>query len=652
MRIRHLGSILIVLTIANVLMPQPAAAQTVLACGQVANGSIDAPLSWDIFTFNAEAGDVVTLVCLSSGTSFLDERVIAETISAFKTTETGYLSLDSSIGWASESESEAAGLSQSPLAAPRNLTANVMVSTVTLNWLAPASADAPTSYLIEAGSSTAATDIANLNTGNTLTTYTAIDVPQGIYYVRVRAVNAVGPGPPSPEIIVRVGPGSQPCIPPGVPRNLAYSINGFVLTLQWNPPVTGADPVLAYVIEAGSAAGLRNLWVFDTASTANTFSGGLPRPGVYYVRVRARNVCGNGEPSNDVSFSVGPSSISPVIAVSGGNTEDAEGFPGIFETARWLDFNVQSYRLPHWEAPGAAADYLAIEDQIETDVLRILARGDYAILLGHSHGATLILRVVYRIPAIMRLKIILVAVDRIRREYPIRQDIDITDIVPPGLIYAFHARQSGYLPVRGGPLIGVCASCEIDLTEQAARERDFARDIDSRDPRFTQNLHTYMDDSFVGRRWIFERLQELEPQLGIELAPKFTMFGVWDITLTGTARTRETGRVFQVNVPSRYLIHEYIEPGLRGRFIAYKGDGTVYPYTGEHNNGVIAVGISTATPECISFIGQFNTRLTGTSDEFETDFYEGLCIPAQQPGDSADQFSGRVKGSLTVRVPR
>lgn len=77
---------------------------------------------------------------------------------------------------------------------PANLAASVSGSTVTLTWAASTTAGpdaAPSSYRLEAGASSGASDIANADTGSAATSYIATGVPNGTYYVRVRAANSV-----------------------------------------------------------------------------------------------------------------------------------------------------------------------------------------------------------------------------------------------------------------------------------------------------------------------------------------------------------------------------------------------------------------------------------------------------------------------------
>ena len=60
----------------------------------------------------------------------------------------------------------------------------------------------------------------------------------------------------------------------------------------------------SYVIEAGSAPGLRDLASFSTGSTATEFAASNIAAWTYYVRVRARNDAGVGLVSNEVVLSI------------------------------------------------------------------------------------------------------------------------------------------------------------------------------------------------------------------------------------------------------------------------------------------------------------------------------------------------------------
>ena len=182
--------------------------------------------------------------------------------------------------------------------APTGLSAIVNGSTVTLNWSAPSSGGAITTYVIEAGSAQGLSDIAaGVPTNSTQTSVTFPGVPFGLYYLRVRGQNSIGNGAHSNEIQVLVGS------PPGAPSGLSATVTvPQIVTLTWSAPTTGG-PVSSYVLEAGSAPGLKNLADIATNNTQTSAVGGVPT-GTYYVRVRAKNLAGPSTPSNEIQVSV------------------------------------------------------------------------------------------------------------------------------------------------------------------------------------------------------------------------------------------------------------------------------------------------------------------------------------------------------------
>jgi len=74
--------------------------------------------------------------------------------------------------------------------------------TVVLSWSAPS--ESPTSYVVEAGSTSGTSNLANQDLGSPATSLTATGVGGGTYFVRMRAKNACGTGTASNEILVVV----------------------------------------------------------------------------------------------------------------------------------------------------------------------------------------------------------------------------------------------------------------------------------------------------------------------------------------------------------------------------------------------------------------------------------------------------------------
>jgi predicted phage tail protein len=202
-------------------------------------------------------------------------------------------------GYSGPSNAQVIGVPATQLpGAPSNLVANVNGNMLTLTWSAPSTGGAPTTYFIDAGATSGSSNIASFPTGNTQTSLT-VTAPGGLYFVRLRAGNAVGVSVASSEVSFRIGP--EPCtIPPRNPTNLQASVSGGVVTLMWTPP-TGPG-LTRYRLEAGSAAGLSNLAVIEIGPTT-TFSVSAPR-GTYFVRMISLSACGASNPSPDVTVVV------------------------------------------------------------------------------------------------------------------------------------------------------------------------------------------------------------------------------------------------------------------------------------------------------------------------------------------------------------
>jgi len=165
-------------------------------------------------------------------------------------------------------------------------------TTATLSWTAPLAGspdEAPTSYVLEAGTRPGASDVARLNVGNT--TVFRVAITSGTYYVRVLAQNALGESDPSEDIEVSP-PGN-----PQAPTALWAGGSGPTVELQWSAPRVG-PAASGYIIEAGTAPGLSDLAVLRVGDVTR-FATAAP-PGVYYVRVRAVNARGSGPPSNEI----------------------------------------------------------------------------------------------------------------------------------------------------------------------------------------------------------------------------------------------------------------------------------------------------------------------------------------------------------------
>jgi hypothetical protein len=88
-------------------------------------------------------------------------------------------------------------------AAPSGLSFTVQGALVTLTWRAPASGSPTISYLLEAGSSAGASNVAAIDLGGPALSASA-QAPPGRYFVRVRGRVGCGTGPPSNEVVIDV----------------------------------------------------------------------------------------------------------------------------------------------------------------------------------------------------------------------------------------------------------------------------------------------------------------------------------------------------------------------------------------------------------------------------------------------------------------
>lgn len=169
---------------------------------------------------------------------------------------------------------------------PTNLQSTVSSSMVTLSWTPGAGGNPAFAYQIEVGSQPGLSNL--LVSQASQTGLVTNGVPNGAYYVRVRASNAGGLSEPSNEIIVTVGCAGVP----GIPTGYTHQVGPSFASLSWNA-VAGAT---GYRVEAGSAPGLTNVGVFSTQPPS--LAGSVP-PGTYYARVQAVNACGVGVPTAD-----------------------------------------------------------------------------------------------------------------------------------------------------------------------------------------------------------------------------------------------------------------------------------------------------------------------------------------------------------------
>jgi len=97
-------------------------------------------------------------------------------------------------------------------------------------------------------------------------------------------------GAPGPQT-----PTNSSCVP-GAPNNLRVAVNGSSRVFNWDA-VNGAND---YFIQIGSGSGASDFVNTNTSQTTYTWTG--QGPGTYYARVYARNTCGSGPNSTQITF--------------------------------------------------------------------------------------------------------------------------------------------------------------------------------------------------------------------------------------------------------------------------------------------------------------------------------------------------------------
>jgi endonuclease/exonuclease/phosphatase family metal-dependent hydrolase len=193
----------------------------------------------------------------------------------------------------------AVGEPMAPPGPPEGLASTVSGHTAAFVWQPPSTGGVPASYVLEASLSPGGPLIASMPVVGT--TLDVPNVPNGVYYVRVRALNASGVSAPSHEVVVVV-PADGGCTGlPGAPESLRGSATNNQVTLSWRAPANDCG-VISYSVQAGSTPGATDIAVVNVGN-ARAVSSSAP-PGTYYVRVVAVNALGGSVASNEVAVSV------------------------------------------------------------------------------------------------------------------------------------------------------------------------------------------------------------------------------------------------------------------------------------------------------------------------------------------------------------
>lgn len=184
---------------------------------------------------------------------------------------------------------------QTPPAPPTGLSASVSGNAVSFSAQLPAG---PVSgLLLVAGMSPGAVQAVvplAVAPQNTLP-----NVPPGVYYGRLVAVNAGGQSTPSNEVQFVVS--ATPCAEPAAPV-VSAQVNGQAVLVSWNA-VAGAA---GYRLAAATTPGGAPMLAQDLPASTTAVSNPSVPAGTYYVRVTAASACGLTATSSEVTVTVTP----------------------------------------------------------------------------------------------------------------------------------------------------------------------------------------------------------------------------------------------------------------------------------------------------------------------------------------------------------
>ena len=223
-----------------------------------------------------------------------------------------------------------------PPPAPARFTLEANGQSVHIAW---SRAPGATSYRLEAGTTSAATDLGGADVGDVDTLQ--IVAPPGTYYARVRAVNALGVSAASSEATITVTSSAACVRPPPAPADYTIRTGGLQVELSWS-----ASPwATSYRLEVGSAPAQADLLV-TSVGQVTTLAAAAPA-GTFFSRVRAVNACGVSAPSAEVAVTL---SCAPDAVVPAGLSATVTGGTAVFSWVPALGAN--SYRAYVGSAPG------------------------------------------------------------------------------------------------------------------------------------------------------------------------------------------------------------------------------------------------------------------------------------------------------------
>lgn len=202
-----------------------------------------------------------------------------------------------------------------PVTAPAapTLTASTASGHVDLSWTTPDDGGSPiTGYQVLRGSTSGGESLL-ATVPATATTYSDLTATAGsTYFYEVAAVNAVGTGSPSNEVVA-TAPST-----PSAPAATANDGNGKVL-LSWTPGSNGGSTITGYQISRGLSPGAET--PYATVGAVSSFADAAVSAGTaYYYTVAATNAVGTGAGSGEVSATPTTVPSAPTLTATAGKS--------------------------------------------------------------------------------------------------------------------------------------------------------------------------------------------------------------------------------------------------------------------------------------------------------------------------------------------
>lgn len=167
--------------------------------------------------------------------------------------------------------------------------ADISGNDVTFRWDPPALGPAPTGYVLEGGV-TPGSVLASIPLGSV--PLVSFAVPNGAFYVRIRALGAGGPSAASNEIRIFVNTPTAP----SAPDLVGGTVNGSTVELTWRNTFAGGEPTSLALDVSGSRSASLPLAVTERFAFPSVPGG------TYTFSVRALNASGSSAPSSPVTL--------------------------------------------------------------------------------------------------------------------------------------------------------------------------------------------------------------------------------------------------------------------------------------------------------------------------------------------------------------